>query len=449
MMPIRTIILTGLLLALALSVAAQEVESPDDLSTQEIEISEQEDIYGQTIQVAHGLLVNQGSTAYTNISLNAAVYDEDDEQIGEGIGFLVDACGAGLLPGFTLRAEHTQSFNVPLELYELNAEIERVEIMPRATPIKLDEADAFELPEGFTQVTDQEVVEVEWNGPRSLRYAVGCGRDPFIEWTWNSYNSLTGTARPVEHPSVENVNNELRERLGLTDPLLFNHAFIRYAPSGTRLVFQNHVNTVYTAAANGTLLRALFRNLTNRTLQEIYWLDNDRFLASYFGAYGDPVLYFTADAEGRFISPSPLDNRPSAIMPGPSRDARRVVIAGDFEDGTGYYLNVLTYSFFELLFEAELPGNNWPGPLPIVDPERDLVVRVYVARPEDGIPMIQCFNREEGVLHDLATLPLNLTESDRAQWWISPDERTIALASSGINGGLWLIDLNSLPDCQS
>lgn len=431
------------------SAAAQQASAPVDLTVQDIALQEQIDIYDQTIRVATGQLFNQSDIPYTNILLSAAVFDEDDQQIGEGFGYLVDSCGAGLLPGFVLRAEHSQSFEVPLELYQPDAAINRVEVVPQASAIEAGDSAAFELPDGFTQVTDEEVVEVEWNGPRSLRYATGCGRDLFIDWSWNSYSTITGTARPAEHPSAEHVTNALRERLGLTDPLLFNHSLIRYAPSGTRMVFQNHINTVYTAAADGTLLRALFSSLTNRTLQNIYWLDNDRFLAYYFGAYGDPVYYFTADAEGRFISPSPLNNQESVIVPGASRDGRRVIIAGTFDDGTGYYLNVLTYSFFERLFEAELPGNNWPAPLPIVDTGADLVVRVYVAREQDGAPVIQCFNRDEGVLHDLAALPLDLTESDRAQWWLSPDERTIALAANGINGGLWLIDLDSLPACQN
>jgi hypothetical protein len=63
--------------------------------------------------------------------------------------------------------------------------------------------------------------------------------------------------------------------------------------------------------------------------------------------------------------------------------------------------------------------------------------------------MMQCFNREEGGLHDLVPLPLNLTDGERAQWWLSPDEQTIALASNGVNSGLWLIDLDALPACQN
>lgn len=438
-----------LLLTLAFCALAQEASAPADLTIEDVAVTEQQDVYGQTVQVAHGRLINQSNTAYTNISLNATVYNEDDEQVGEGIGFLVDSCDAGLPPDFALQPGRAQSFTTALEVYEQDETIDRVEIVPQASPADLVDRVGTRLPEGITQITDEEVVEVEWNGPRSLRHAVGCVRDLFTEWDWHNYSTLTSTTLPVEHPKEAEVTDELRERLGLDDPLIFANSFIRYAPSGNRLVFQDDVNSIYSAADDGTLQRLLHSRLNNRTLQEIYWLDDDRFLAYYYGAYGDPVIYFTADAEGRYVSPAPLNNPESIIVPGPSRDARRVVIAGTFDDVTGYYLNVLTNNFFELLFEAEPPGNNWPGPIPIVDTDEDRVVRVYVARQVDGEAMMQCFNRDEGVLHDLVSIPLNLTEGERAQWWLSPDERTVALAANGVNSGLWLIDLRALPTCQN
>lgn len=446
----RTLTFIGFLpLTFAFCALAQEADAPADLIVEDVVVSEQQGIYGQPIQVAQGRLVNEGSTAYSNISLNATVYDEDGEQVGEGIGFLVDACEAGLLPDFVLRPDHAEYFTATLELYEQDAEIDRVEIFPQASPVEADDSASAELPEGITHITDEEVVEVEWNGPRSLRYAVGCVRDLFSEWDWYSYSTLSRNVLPTDHPFEDAVNDELRERLGLDEPLTFANSFIRFAPGGSRLIYQDRVNSVYTAATDGSLQRLLYTGLNNRTLQEIYWLDNDRFLAYYYGAFGDPVIYFTADVEGRYISQPPLDNPESVIVPGPSRDARRVVIAGTFDDVTGYYLNVLTNDFFELLFEAEPPGNNFPGPIPIVDTEEDRVVRVYVARRVDGETVMQCFNRDEGVLHDLVPLPLNLTEGERAQWWLSPDERRIALAANGVNSGLWLIDLRDLPACEN
>jgi hypothetical protein len=131
-----------------------------------------------------------------------------------------------------------------------------------------------------------------------------------------------------------------------------------------------------------------------------------------------------------------------------SRDGRRVVITGDFEGGLGYYLYVVTNGFFELVFTAEPPGNNYPAPIPLEAAAlSDPINRVYVALPVDGVPHLQCFNRDEGAVHDLVELPIHLSDSDRAQWWISPDNALIALAADGVNGGLWLIDLAALPDC--
>jgi len=180
----------------------------------------------------------------------------------------------------------------------------------------------------------------------------------------------------------------------------------------------------------------------------VIWGTEERFLAAYYGGYGDPVYYFTATAEARRISPSPTANRPSVIVPGITRDANRAVIAGDFGEGVGYYIVVFNNSFFEKLFDADPPGNNYPSPLPITDPESDLVTRVYVALDDaDGSPRLMCFVRESNTLIDLAPLPLSLSQEERAAWWLSPDDATIMLAADGINAGLWRIDLNDLPDC--
>ena len=436
-----------LLVSITVAFAQDEAESTD-LVVEEVEIVEQQDIYGQVVQVAEGLLVNNGDQAYTDISLSAALYNEDDEQVGEGFGFLVDACAAGLLPGFALQPGHSQPFTVPLELYELDTSFDRIEVMPQASPTDPVDAEDSSLQEGILQVTDQEAIEVQWDGPRSLRYAIGCDRDLFTDWQWYRLSTLSGDTLAIEHPSADAVTDELRAALGLEDPLLFANSFLRFAPDGSRIVYQDAVNRMYTASANGTLQRLVHGRLNNRTLQGIYWLDDNRFLAYYYGAYGDSVIYFTADVEGRHISPAPLDNPESVIVPGASADARRVILGGTFDEGTGYYIHVVTNGFFELLFRAELPGNNWPGPIAIVDPEEDVVVRVYVARPFNGAPTLQCYNREQDVHYSLATLPLNLTEGDRARWWISPDEQMIALAASGINGGLWTIDLSAMPPCQ-
>lgn len=415
----------------------------------EVVLSRELDIYDQEVIAARGRISNESDVAYRDVFLTAVALDAESVPVGEGIGFLVDACGAGLLPGFALQPDHSQPFVVPLELYEPDVRIDRVEISAQGTPVEPLPPMGTGLPDGIRQISDEEIVEVSWQDDASLLFAAGCGRDLFVNWRWYRYDRAAAETAPVDHPRADAVTDTLRERLRLTDPLIFANSMLRFAPSGQRLVYQDAINQVYTAAFDGTLQRLLYTGLNNRSLQNIYWLNDDRFIAYYFGAFGDPVLYFTADAEGRYISP-PLDlNRESVSLPGASLDGRRVILGGTYDGVTGYFLNVLTYPYFELMFAGEVPGNNWPAPIPIVDPAEDRVVRIYVARPIDGTATLQCFNRDEGILYDLATLPLALTESDRAQWWLSPDGRTLALAASGVGGGLWLIDLPALPPCET
>ena len=297
-------------------------------------------------------------------------------------------------------------------------------------------------------MTSAEAVNVEWIDHHSFRYATGCATDLFIDWTWQVYDVAADSTTAIAPPHAEDVTAALRQRLQLTDDQTFAHSLLRYAPDGQRLVYQNARNDFQTASTDGTFRRALYTGLHNQSLQGVYWLPEERFLAYYYGAFGDPVSYFTATAESAVISPPISRNPRSLIVPGVSRDARRVVIAGDFGEGLGYYLYVVTNGFFEQLFApADIPGNNYPAPLLLSGGEDDLITRVYAAIPVDGVAQLQCFNRDEGVLYDLAPLPLDLGDSDRAWWWLSPDDSTIALAANGVNGGLWRIDLTALPAC--
>jgi hypothetical protein len=50
-------------------------------------------------------------------------------------------------------------------------------------------------------------------------------------------------------------------------------------------------------------------------------------------------------------------------------------------------------------------------------------------------------------LNTLTVLPIQLTTEDRAWTFLSPDGGTIALAANGLNGGLWLIDLDEFGGC--
>jgi hypothetical protein len=435
------------LFVLTLSAAAQQ-DSPADLTLSELETVETVGDFGQPISQVRGVVTNDGEAAYANLSFSLAAFDRADTQVGEGIGYAVDACGAGLVFDYALQPGESQPFLIPLERLDENARIDRLDVTPFADAI--DPLPVPELADGVTRIAaDQEAVSVEWVDANSLRFGIGCRADLFSEWAWFVYNVRNQTPTPRAHPYADAVTPELAENLLLTQPGAFDHSALSFAPDGDRVVYQDPINTFLTAGQQGFGRRLLYLNLSRFSLQGIYWQPDERFLAYYYGAYGDPVYYFTATAEAVPISPFVDDNQPSITVPGVSRDARRVVVTGDFGDGLGYYLHVVTNNFFEKLFDATPPGNNYPSPLLLSGGEDDLITRVYLALDdENGEPRLYCFNREQSALIDLAPLPFRLSTAERAQWWLSPDDRRIALAVSAARGGLWMIDLEVLPACH-
>lgn len=441
----RALLLAMALAGLALTAAAQETVTP--LIPIDVEIVERIGMFDQPEQIVEGQLVNDGSAAYAEISVTAEAYDADDALIGEGFGVLTNACGAGLLDAVIFPGESAR-FSAPLELFETDAEIDRVEIVVSAALSEVDPMPPDDLVPGLRTIFTGEAVMVEFWGEEGTLFASGCLRDPFYEWTWYRVDSDQEGYTEVEHPRTERIDPELlQRRLLLRDDLAWENAFIRFMPDGFRFVYQDHVNTMYTAAAPGAAIRALHSRLNSYTLQGIYWLPQGRFLAYHYGAFGDQVIYFTADVDGRLISPSPLQNPPSAIVPGVSTDGRRVVIAGDYEDGTGYYLYVVTNGFFEKLFSVEPPGNNYPAPLLLTDLEDNLVTRVYFAQRVDDQARLTCFNRGTGELFDMGALPIRLAQDERAWMWVTPEDDQFILAANGQHGGVWAIDRAALPPC--
>jgi hypothetical protein len=421
----------------------------DDLFTRDVRLFTRQDVYGQEIRVAQGLLVNRSETGYTELSLLAEVYDANDTLVGEGVGYVVNACGAGLLPDYVLSPGAAHLFEATLELYTPDAEIDRVEFIPQGLP-----TDALPpqpvLAEGVTRVTDQEVVAVEWLDPRALRFGSGCDHALFTDYRWAHHSLRTGTTLPARHPRLDDVTEDMRERLGLAEDEAFANSMLAYAPGGTRLAFQGDINRFYTAEADGSFPRRVYEGFHNRTLQGIKWLPEGRFLAYYYGAFGDPVYYFTADVNARAYS-LPPDRLPlSETVPGVTPDGLRALLGGAFDgENTGYYFKLLSNnSAPRLVLEAELPGNNYPAPLFATDAAGEMTGKAYLARLVDEMAVMQCLDVETGALTDLAPLPLQLTSDERAWWWLSPDGGTIALAANGVNGGLWLLDLTALPQCE-
>lgn len=417
------------------------------LVTQDVTVVPEVDVYGQTVLYAEGLLVNHGVDAYTSISLLAEVYGANDTLIGEGIGYPVNACLAGLLPDFVIQPGAAQPFAAALELYEGDADaIQRVEIIPRSQTTGAQPGEETAIP-GIVPVTEREVVNIEWIDAANLRYGAGCWRDLFTRWDWYEYNAEQDSETALTHPKAELVEREaMRQQVGLTDPALLNRSLMSFDPNGRRMVYQNDLNTIITAEPDGSFKRVLYEGLSNRTLQGIHWLQQPgRFLAYYYGAFGDPVIYFTADVAGQLLGEPPEETIPSLIVPGASPDGTRLVIAVEQGENSGYFLKRSAFRELDPLFNLTPPGNNWPAPLWRVDADAN-TTSIYVALPVDGEPRLNCFNLQTRELHDLAPLPLQLANDERARWWLSPDSSRIALAANGVNGGLWLIELDALEE---
>ncbi|HUN10306.1 MAG TPA: hypothetical protein PLQ56_27125 [Aggregatilineales bacterium] len=409
-----------------------------DLIADDIKIIDTVDLFGSPIQQAVGVLRNTSDQAYTEIEVEATAYDAFDQIIGGGFGFIVRACGEAVLPDFTLQPGMEQTFAVTLELDNPAAAIVEVEINPLATPIEATPVEAVET-RGITQLTRQETVRLEWTADGTLLHGAGCWRDLFTDLRWSEYNPANGEDAPTTHPKIEAVTEALRRQTGLLDEVYFQHSFLTYAPNNRRMLYQTEINTVVTAEPDGSFKRTLFDQLATRTLQTITWLRDGNFLAAYYGAYGDPVTYFTASVEGRPLSEHPENITPSLIMPGASPSGDQIILANTIDGITGYYTRRAAFEGLTRLFEAEPPGNNWPGPI-WAQPDAGTNI-FYIALPGEDGPRLTCYNLAVGELVDLAPLPFRLETDERAWWTLSPDNQTIALGASGVHGGLWIIDI--------
>lgn len=436
---------TLLCCALCLIPGTTAAQQDGDLAVQSVAIVSELDALRQHVLLARGELRNQGETAYADVTLSADVYDAAGEVIGEGFGFLVNACGTALPPGFALQPGESQLFSVTLEVFEPTDVPERVDVIASGSPTAPAED---ELPAdlvGITPVSDLEVVAVEWIDGETLRFGVGCAGSVFTNLDWYSYTLAGGETVPVEHPDTARVTQALLDTLGLSDPLIYNQSFLTFSPTARRLVYQNDLHMVQSAEPDGSFRRLIFDDLARHTLQGLIWLPEGRFLAYYFGAYGETVRYFTASVEGQRISGSVHEVLPSLIVPGPTRDGARVVIAANVDGVTGYYLKDAFYLDNELLFEGQPPGNNYPAPLYVVDDAGQRFI--YIVRDVNATPLLQCFDMQTRQLSDLTVLPLAIATEERAWTWLSPDRRYIALAANGVNGGLWLVEPEAFGGC--
>ncbi|NWF67895.1 MAG: hypothetical protein HXY40_02300 [Chloroflexi bacterium] len=416
----------------------------DDLLPEDTTLVESVDAFGLPALLAVGRLSNQNSDlAYTNITLFAEVLDDAGTLIGEGFGYLVNACGAALAD-FVLQPGTAQPFAVTLELYEEGTTPASVEVIAEGSPIAPTDSEAL-LSESVSQITTGEVVTLEWIDAGTLRYGIGCANRVFTMLDWYSYDLSTTHTQPIAHPNAQNITDALLRQLQLTDPADYAHSFLTYSPTARRLVYQTDLNVVFSAEPDGSFRRLIAEDISRYSLQGFIWQPNGVFLAYYFGSYGEPVLYFTANVDGQRLSDTLFEVLPSLIVPGVRPDGREVVIAVTVDGTTSYYLKDALFDSSELLFEGAAPGNNWPAP---VYAERENGSFIYLVRPLDDQPTLQCFDLQTRTLHDLTPLPLNLTSESRAWSWLAPDTFTLALGANGPQGGLWLVDLRAFDVCQ-
>lgn len=403
------------------------------------QIGSQPDGFGGETPVARGDLFNFGAEAYDNIRLYVDAYDADGGLIGEGFGFLVDACGTALLD-YALPPERLQAYVAPFELFD-GGEVASVEVRIDADAMDNEPASLPELP-AVTMISTAEVVMLEWEDDETLLFGVGCAGDVFTELEWWRSGVPYHALSLIEHPRAAEVTPEMIERSGAAmitqsgdqNPTLYFGSQMTFPPNARRIVYQNDLHTILSAEPDGSFKRLIHDKLHQHSLRGFLWAEEPGvFLAYYFGSYGEPVYYFSGDVEG-LIQMGRLESlTPSLTVPGPASDGLAAVVGRQVGGGSGFYWQ-WAYGGSELLFAAELPGNNYPAP----------IVRgnmIYLIRPVENVPSLQCFDRVTRELHSVTALPLRLTRQTRGWSVLSPDGKKLAVASNGPDGGVWWVDL--------
>lgn len=430
-------VMIGALLTFCLMpLAAQEQPA---LLLSNTQIGAQPDAFGGETPVVRGDLYNYGADAFRNIRLTVDVYDADKALIGEGFGFLVDACGTALLD-FALAPERLQSYLAPFELFD-GGEVASVDVRIDADAVDYQPSPVPELP-AVTAIAGAEVVMLEWEDDDTLLYGVGCAGDVFTELEWWRYNAAHHALSLIEHPRAADVTPDMIERSGAAmitqsgeqRPDLFYGSQMTFPPNARRIVYQNDLHSILSAEADGSFKRLIHDKLHQHSLRGFIWAEQPGvFLAYYFGAFGESVHYFTGDVEGKMLMGRLEALAPSLTVPGPASDGLAAVVGRQVDEESGYYWQ-WAYGGLELLFAAELPGNNYPAPIVRGDV-------IYVIRPLDGLASLQCFNRDTRELRTISALPLRLTRETRGWSALSPDGSKLALAANGPDGGVWWVDL--------
>ena len=431
-----SLVILALLIGLAAAAVGQDTTQ---LILTDTMTSSQPDGFGGERPVISGAVFNHGAHAYRQITITVEAYSADETLIGEGFGFLVDACGTALLDHVLLPGE-AQAFSAPYELFEDEA-VARVVAQVDGQPVASVRSVPVDAP-AVRLIERGEVVMLEWLDEQTLIYGIGCDGAVFTELDWRRYDLADHAVSPIEHPDADKVTAEMIERSGAAmitqsgeqNEELYYGSRLTFPPGARRIVYQNDLHTIFSAEPDGSFKRLIHDKLHQHSLRGFLWARKPGvFLAYYFGSRGEPVYYFTAEVEGRVLMGRLEELMPSLTAPGPTADGLAAVVGWRRDEVTGYFID---YAFGgdELLFEAELPGNNYPAPIVAGD-------IIYVIRSLEGTATLQCFNRRSGELHTLTPLPLQLTPAARAWSWLSPDGTRLAVAMNGTEGGVWWLDL--------
>lgn len=430
----------------------------EDLQSNRVEIQSQVNAFGVEEQIMVGNILNSGDVAYENVQVYADILNDDGDVIGEAFGFLADQCGDAILDT-ALQPGQSRRFLATVDIFG-EGDLAEFEVFPEGTEVEAEDFPEHVVSSAIEQVAGGEVVRIEWEDENTFRYGIGCEHGLFTDYDWYRYQMSNNVITPLnENPNEQYITEAFLLQTGVnlltqssvTDESLINRSYLTFPTQSTRIVYQNDINTVLTTEVDGSFKRLIHGVLSRFSLQGYVWSPAGNFVATYFGAYSEPVQYFTASASGGLISALLPNNTPSVTIPGLTDDGRSVIIGGTFDDGTGnevtgYWLSSVITQQRELLFEVdELPGNNYPAPAYF---RQDTTTRyIYFVRPIDGIPTLQCFYREGSQLTTLSELPLQIDIDERAWTFLSPDNTTLAITTNGDHGGLWLVDLEALDTC--
>ena len=155
----------ALLLLSWLLVATVVAQEEPELLLSNTQVGAQADGFGGETPVVSGDLYNYGSQAYSNVDIAVDAYDAEGELIGEGFGFLVDACGTALLD-YALPPKRMQAFSVPFELFE-DGSVASVQVRINADAVAFEPEPLATSP--LTRLIAQvETVQLQWQDDETL-----------------------------------------------------------------------------------------------------------------------------------------------------------------------------------------------------------------------------------------------------------------------------------------